>query len=282
MNKFTVSACYPEGNIEIPLNVKKFSGGEVQVTLDFANLKLPQQFLVEAHIRDSDGTMILAQIKEVLDCGQFNLPIILHLPYVPYARQDRRMVTGDARSLNIWMKWLNAMNFTKVWIADPHSDVTTALIERGFVIPQETVAKVQLAKLNPDFKYDAIVSPDGGALKKIYKVAKELGVERVLQASKERNVLDGSITNTTIPRHVRGLDLLISDDLCEGGYTFTTLAKLLKEQGARRVDLFVTHGIFSKGVDILSEYIDNIYCGYVWEENTQGRNNNGTLKGDYN
>ena len=33
-------------------------------------------------------------------------------------------------------------------------------------------------------------------------------------------------------------------DICDGGRTFIELAKVLKDNGAKRVTLYVTHGIF--------------------------------------
>jgi ribose-phosphate pyrophosphokinase len=55
-------------------------------------------------------------------------------------------------------------------------------------------------------------------------------------------------------------DCLIVDDLCDGGYTFITLADKLRKNGARRVYLYVSHGLFSKGFPPLFAKIDHIYC----------------------
>ena len=53
-----------------------------------------------------------------------------------------------------------------------------------------------------------------------------------------------------------GRNCLIVDDICDGGGTFIPLAKKLKNAGAKTVTLYVTHGIFSKGLDPLKEHID--------------------------
>ena len=50
---------------------------------------------------------------------------------------------------------------------------------------------------------------------------------------------------------VRDKVCLILDDICDGGGTFTGLSHVLRgTYGARAVDLFVTHGIFSKGLPL--------------------------------
>ena len=47
------------------------------------------------------------------------------------------------------------------------------------------------------------------------------------------------------------------DDICDGGGTFAGTAKMLKEKGAGKVNLIVSHGIFSKGPSI--DFVDEIY-----------------------
>ncbi len=58
---------------------------------------------------------------------------------------------------------------------------------------------------------------------------------------------------------MKGKYCVIVDDICDGGRTFIELAKTLKEGGAQRVVLYVTHGIFSKGIYPLEKYIDEVY-----------------------
>ena len=79
---------------------------------------------------------------------------------------------------------------------------------------------------------------------------------------KERDVSTGWITGFKLesPEIVVGKDILITDDICDGGMTFLKCAEALKEAGANSVSLYVTHGIFSKGLDIFKGLVDNIYC----------------------
>lgn len=48
-------------------------------------------------------------------------------------------------------------------------------------------------------------------------------------------------------------NILIVDDICDGGATFMLLTKDLYKRGAKSINLFVTHGIFSKGLKPLKE-----------------------------
>lgn len=247
----------------IPVTIKKFSAGEVQVTLDLEDQEHKGHIEIHANLKCSDGIIALAQIKDILDDWVRGtnplMPIVLVMPYVPYARQDRAMVDGDAFSLKVFTNIINALNFDEICILDPHSDVTPALLNKCTIYTQAQ----SLSTLVKD-KYDAIVSPDGGALKKIYQCAKAIGVTSIIKADKERCVETGKILSTTYRGDVAGKKLLIVDDICDGGFTFINLAKLLKENGATQVDLFVSHGIFSKGLDVLKPYIDHVHTHVSW------------------
>lgn len=105
----------------------------------------------------------------------------------------------------------------------------------------------------------AVVSPDAGAEKKAKEVGKQVKAD-VFAASKVRDTMTGQIISTEIRGDVKGRNLIIIDDICDGGATFTELAKKLKEKGANDIYLYVTHGIFSKGLDVLKEHFKHVYC----------------------
>ena len=66
-------------------------------------------------------------------------------------------------------------------------------------------------------------------------------------------------------------DLIIVDDICDGGTTFIKLAQRIDEKiyGRYRLDLYVTHGIFSRGLDVLRPYFNHVYCLHTFLENDQ-------------
>ena len=53
------------------------------------------------------------------------------------------------------------------------------------------------------------------------------------------------------------------DDICDGGGTFIPLAQKLKDLGAKEVNLYVTHMIGAKGLDIFKGVVDNVFCYQV-------------------
>ena len=51
---------------------------------------------------------------------------------------------------------------------------------------------------------------------------------------------------------------VITDDICDGGYTFIKIAEQLRQKNVGRIVLFVTHGIFSKGLGVFDGLIDEV------------------------
>jgi ribose-phosphate pyrophosphokinase len=119
-----------------------------------------------------------------------------------------------------------------------------------------------------------LISPDAGASKKTVKIAEYFnGEPEVIQAQKLRNLKTGEIVKTEILGDVKGKKVLIADDICDGGRTFIELAKVLKNQGAIEVSLFITHGIFSKGLEVFEGLIDTIYTTDSFRPKSEFKNN---------
>ena len=184
--------------------------------------------------------------------------IELVCPYVPFSRQDRVHVKGEPLSIQFVANCINASRFERVTITDPHSDVTPALLERCTVIEQHEI-------FGPVLQYQrefVLVSPDGGALKKVYKLAAIVKAEAVIECSKRRDVRTGAIDGVVVPSYYAqyaGYEAIIVDDICDGGKTFVELAKALQREGAKKITLMVTHGFFTKGLGVFEGLIDHIY-----------------------
>jgi ribose-phosphate pyrophosphokinase len=62
-------------------------------------------------------------------------------------------------------------------------------------------------------------------------------------------------------------NILVIDDLCDGGATFIQIAEYLKEHYPNNKRyLFVAHALFTKGVDIVAEHYEKIYCTNSYQD----------------
>ena len=189
--------------------------------------------------------------------------IHLYMPYLPYARQDRVMVKGEPLSIRVFAQIINSCNFESVTVLDPHSDVGPALIDRIQIDTNHEFVKLALHDLHlKEIDHDqiAVISPDAGAYKKIYKTCESAQFTgSLVLCNKVRNLKTGEIINMSFDGDVTDKVCLIIDDICDGGRTFIELGNQLKSRGAKSVILIVTHGIFSYGTEPLVGVIDSVY-----------------------
>lgn len=255
-----------KGSIQEIFNIIQFPSGEiggnfsedfVEFAESFAGKIENVIFTVQGY--DKDTLFALALAKEAVDklIPQGSAMKTVLFGFLPNARYDRHMFKGDAAALKVFANLVNAMEFDAVCSLDVHSNVAENLFKCFHCIPQKEFA----AHFASDPRIDYLVAPDAGAAKKTEEAAKDVEKPYITMA-KVRNLKTGEITGMRILDDVdlTGKTVMILDDICDGGRTFIEAAKYLREAGAERVELYVTHGIFSKGVEnLLDNGIDHIY-----------------------
>lgn len=175
----------------------------------------------------------------------------LYMPYLPYARQDKSIGNEETFALHSFCKVINLMDFKLVMAYDTHSELPTKLINNFVNIFPEKCIKDSIRKS----ECDTICLPDKGA---VVKYGQKL--PKYIYADKVRDQLSGKILSLDIHGSCRDKNVLVIDDLCDGGGTFVWLTNELKKAGAKNVDLYISHGLFTKGKDVLYEAgIRNIY-----------------------
>lgn len=240
-----------QGFFAIPYEHKVFSGGEVHVKIseDVAAASV----VIRADLRAPADVMLLLLLTDALRRANVS-HMTLEMPYLPYARQDRVCSPGEALSLRVFCDLINAQRYDRVRIWDAHSDTALALLNSVVHVPSSYfVSRIP-------FKRDSVVlvAPDAGAIKKVAAAAKDRNAPFV-RADKTRDPDTGAITGTVVySEHIGPRDFLIVDDICDGGRTFMELAKVLRPLTDGKVNLYVTHGIFSYGTAVLGG-LDNVF-----------------------
>ncbi len=257
----TFNLIYPEQS-SIRFKTMVFPDGQPHIKIDMDSVQMldrRQPVTLLTRIDNANDLLMTLFIKNTLDYLEFE-QVALHISYLTAARMDRVMLDGEPFSLKVVAGVLNLGGFKKIRIFDPHSEVSTALIDRSYTVTNHQFVQDALedySRKHGKVNY-CLVSPDGGALKKIHKLAQFLQTDNVVECMKERDVKTGALTNfKTTTESLEGQTCFIVDDICDGGGTFAGTAKMLKEKGAVKVNLIVSHGIFSKGSNI--EFVDEIY-----------------------
>lgn len=242
------------------VTVSKFPGGEVKVDINVGSeqpVKACEALRVDASLQTSDDIIALLLTVDALRRHFPRAEMDLWMPYMPYARQDRPCVNGEALSIAVMGSLINSCGFNTVLTLDAHSDVAPAVIRNCENMPQSNIFK----KIDDNFADYYIVAPDAGAYKKAHNLATYLGAKGVICANKVRNVATGKIEGVQVLEHVKGLNLLVADDICDGGKTFIELANVLRAQEPAALKLVVTHGLFTKGLEVLTDegMYDKVY-----------------------
>jgi ribose-phosphate pyrophosphokinase len=262
-----LNLAYPEKS-EIKFTVSKFPDGQQSITLDMVDADLPNKITVSIASRFNSflDLELIIVANQALREFSYVENVKLNVPYFLGARSDRKFEAGTSNYLKtVICPIINAQQFSRVTVLDPHSDVLEACLNNYHKHNNHRLVKDALTAI--DNKNDAqericLVSPDAGAYKKIFDVAKEFGINRIITANKVRDIKTGNIIRTEVPTLDQHADLkyVIVDDICDGGRTFIELAKAMKEsRPTAKIYLIVTHGIFSAGYEQLGEYFETIY-----------------------
>lgn len=232
-----------------------FPGGEPHFQIEPSNI-YKQDITIDARVgTPAHFIMLLAALDAIQHCGPTNT--ILHLPYFPGARQDRRE-SGGAFTLQMYAKILNEFSFDDLLVLDPHSDVTAACLSRVGVLSP----KPFLNRLQRENGYAGWLSPDAGAEKRIHKLAETARPPRIVYGRKQRDVITGKLSGFSIEALPEAGAYLLVDDICDGGGTFVGLyQELMKDTFFKDsiFDLWITHGLFSKGLEALASCFRTIY-----------------------
>lgn len=245
-------------------NAIGFAGGERHIQLDtaaFDALPPAPELEICAQLSSSDDVLDLMLTLDAITRLRPEARFQLELPYLPYSRQDRVCAPGQAFSLELFAKLLKTLpNVREVVTWDCHSSVGLELTSARNISAATLIEQsAELTTLICDAR-SVLVCPDKGAEVRTREIAGALGQSEIAFASKVRNPMTGEIERTELDHTpLDGRTAIIVDDICDGGATFLELAKVLRKAGADRVVLYVTHGIFSRGIEVFNGVIDLIF-----------------------
>ena len=178
---------------------------------------------------------------------------VLILPYLPYSRADRRFALGDCLGLKVFGAAIDQLGYDLVLTLDAHSSASRSYIANLYCVsPVPLITDVMRRVGNPN---GVVILPDEGA--KRYRLNAAM-----LQCKKKRDSRSGMLSGFEVPpvEEFHGAKwALIVDDICDGGGTFLGISDAMKSHGID-LSLYVTHGIFSKGVTELKKRFKNIYA----------------------
>jgi len=222
----------------VPVNLKAFPDGEY--CLRFEGDVAGEEVVVVQTTgppQDTNIMQLLLMLDATKDLGAKKVTAVV--PYLAFARQDKRFLAGEAISGETLVKLVEACGTDQFITVNIHAKNTL----NKFRVPTKNLSAITL--LAEHFKNQGLegafsLSPDKGAI----GLAEE--ANRVLGGGcgwlrKERDRYTGEIQVEEKSLNVDGRDVIVFDDIISTGGTIARAIKMLKSQGARRVYAACVH-----------------------------------------
>lgn len=230
----------PLGN----LTVTKFADGEFEVCYE-ESIRGRDVFLVQSTFPNSDNLMELLLMVDAAKRASAR-SICAVVPYFGWARQDRKSKPRVSIGAKLVADLLSVAGIDRLMTMDLHADQ-----EQGFFdVPVDhlyasTVMLPYIKSLNLDNL--CIATPDVGGSKRAASYAKYLDCPMVL-CNKSRKKAN-EVANMQIIGDVKGMDVVLVDDIVDTAGTITKAADLIMSNGANSVRAIASHCIMSGPAD---------------------------------
>lgn len=246
-------------DVEIPFTTTVFPDGTSQVwKLDPTNLDNSEETIILWLFENEAELFHICQLAALL-YEEYDCSVDLRAPYLPYGRQDKDISNKLSFALTVAKEVLYNAGITRIETFDAHSKT-----DMVYDIPGIGVEDFHISILN----HDVICYPDKGAAIRYGSYGKP-----TVFCEKVRNQLTGEITGLKVicDTDLTDKNVLIIDDICDGGMTFIKVAEALQVFHPKSIDLAVSHGIFSKGKQVLHDAgITEIYTTNSLLKNPDG------------
>ena len=232
-------------NIEaVPTTIKKFANGETYINI-LEDMRNKDVFIMQSTGRAINDNLMETYLKADASRRMGANKVVAIMPNFPYARQERKVEFGEPISARLNMALLHNSGVDEVITTDIHAPAM-----QGFA---REMKMTELSSLNVMSDYLkgkgfnpqelVVISPDLGGAKRADKLAKELGCDKAI-IYKNRTAHNQAKAEMLLG-DVEGKDCIIYDDIIDTAGTITQAAEMLKQNGANRIYIAASHGLFN-------------------------------------
>ena len=261
---------------DVGYEIFSFPDGEKHIKLEPFDRK--ESYQIATRIKSGDDLFLLAQVGDILKRAGVYFTIKIY--YLMSMRMDRVMTYEEAFSLDVVAKIINGIGANFVQVFHPHSDAVYRLINNCQAYDEAVFGTGGAYDIILDTYGDgtAVCYPDAGAAT---RYRRNTARANCITLSKKRDINNkGEITNMEIKeicgtlfgekdgeQVFLGENILIIDDLCDGGRTFIEAAKLLRAKfNPKRLGIFVRHLVNPYGQLNLINNFDDVYVTNSYDE----------------
>jgi ribose-phosphate pyrophosphokinase len=241
-----------------PVEERRFEGGEFKLR-PLQSVRGRTAFVLQS-LAGSDAVPVTERFVRLLfllynlrDAGATQR--IALLPYLAFARKDRRTQLRDPVNTRYVAQLLEAAGVDRVVALDVHNP---AALDNSFRIPLDHLTALPMvadhfARRLADASL-TVISPDVGGIKRA-QIFRELLQRRVgrevelafIEKRRAQDVVSSGVLVGLTPGH----HVIVIDDLCATGGTLIRAGDLCRQAGAKAVHVAVTHAPLAAGVAAL-------------------------------
>ena len=241
-------------HLGVPLvdaTIKKFPDKEIFVEIK-ENVRGEDVFVIQStSFPANDHVMELLITIDALKRGSAKR-IAAIVPYYGYARQDRKSGPRTPISAKLVANLISIAGANRALMVDLHA----GQIQGFFDIPTDNLfaSPVFISDIKKKFesKNTIIVSPDVGGVVRARAIAKRVDCDLAIIDKRRERASVSEVVN--IIGEVEGKNCILIDDICDTAGTLTNAATALKNDKAKSVFAYITHGVLS---DPAIERIEN-------------------------
>lgn len=226
------------------VEVHRFPDGEGKLTLPAV---LPQQVIICRSLDRPDRKLIelLLAAKTARELGASRLTLVA--PYLCYMRQDKAFAPGEAVSQKIIGNFLADL-FDDVITVDPHLHRTHDI---ALAVPATNSMALSASPAMSEFlrtqQQPILIGPDSESQQWVQNIAEDSALEYGVGSKKRLGDCEVKISLPDIDLH--GRNVVLIDDVLSTGETMAITARHCLANGARQVNVLVTHPLFAPGAE---------------------------------
>jgi len=223
----------------VKTETRVFPDGESKITL-IGNISKKKSIVVQSMYPPVD-TNLVQVLSLISKSKEVSSEVIVVIPYMGYARQDREFLPGEIVTMKILGKLFKGAGASKIIAVDIHSVISF----KHFAIKTKNVSAIpDLVKYfkKLSLKNPLVVSPDQGGKERAKEFAKEFNLEYIA-LEKKRDRKTGKVEIKTKNIEVTGRDLILVDDMISTGGSIVKATQFLKKQKCKRVYVACTHAL---------------------------------------
>ena len=253
------------------ISIQRFADGEILVTPEETIRGLDVTLIQSISNPVNENLMeLLIAIDAIKRSSAKSINIII--PYMGYARQDRKTKPREPITFKLVAKMLETAGATRILTFDIHSDQTQGFFDIPFDSLRASLFLLKDFINTTQIKDFVVVSPDYGGVKRSKEISQMLNMP--LAIIDKRRPAPNQVEVTNILGDVENKDCVIFDDMIDTGGTVIASAELLKKYGAKSVSILVTHGLFNgNSVDRFNDAINKGYINNIFVTDTIEKEN---------